>query len=125
MVRSSLLVVGLLLARGVAAHTGLAGSEPPAGATVSVVPPLAEIALTFTDEVRLTAVSLADASGAEKTLGALPRDAAAKFVISVEDPLDVGAYTIAWRAVGADTHVVSGEIPFAVIGPRLIAPRAP
>ena len=25
-----------------------------------------------------------------------------------------GYYTVAWRAVGADTHVVSGEINFAV-----------
>ena len=116
MVRSTLLVIGLLVAQCVFAHTELLGSEPSAGGLVQV--PVAEIVLTFSGEVRLTAVRLADASGAEKTLGALPKDVAARFVISVDEALDVGNYTIAWRAVGGDTHVVSGEIPFSVIGPR-------
>jgi methionine-rich copper-binding protein CopC len=70
--------------------------------------------LTFTGEVRLTAVGLADASGAAKALGPRPKDVGAKFVISVEEPLAAGEYKITWRAVGADTHVVSGEIPFRV-----------
>ena len=122
MVRPSLLLVGLVFAAAAAAHTGLTGSEPADGALVPG--PVTEITLTFADEVRLTAVALADAGGEQKTLGALPLDAAAKFVISVEEPLAVGDYTIVWRAVGADTHVVSGEIRFSVIGPRLIGPRA-
>jgi methionine-rich copper-binding protein CopC len=112
MVRLNLLVVGLVFAHGAAAHTELAGSEPAAGATVAA--PVGEIVLTFAGDVRLTAVTLADATGAAKTLGALPKDIAAKFTISVEVPLPPGAYTITWRAVGADTHVVSGEIPFSV-----------
>jgi methionine-rich copper-binding protein CopC len=117
MVRSSLLAVGLLLAHGACAHTGLAGSEPSAGATVAA--PVAEIVLAFTEDVRLTAVGLADAGGAEKALGPLPKDIAVRFVISVEEPLAAGDYTITWRAVGADTHVVSGEIGFSVSsGPR-------
>ena len=117
MVRSSLLVIGLLLVHGACAHTGLAGSEPAAGATV--VAPVAEIVLTFTAEVRLTAVELADAGGTDKAVGALPKVIATRFVVSVEEPLAAGDYTITWRAVGADTHVVSGEIPFSVSsGPR-------
>jgi methionine-rich copper-binding protein CopC len=120
MVRATLLVVGFLLAHEVWAHTGLASSEPSAGATVAA--PIAEIVLTFSGEVRLTAVGLTDSSGAEKTLGAFTKETAARFVISVEEALAVGDYTIVWRAVGADTHVVSGEIRFSVIGPRLIRP---
>lgn len=117
MVRSSLLVVVLLVAQSVFAHTELAGSEPSAGAAVAA--PVAEIVLTFAGDVRLTAVGLADASGAAKALGALSKDAAAEFVISVGETLAAGEYTITWRAVGADTHVVSGEIPFSVsAGPR-------
>jgi methionine-rich copper-binding protein CopC len=117
MVRSSLLVVGFLLAHGAYAHTGLASSEPSAGATVAA--PVAEIVLVFSDEVRLTAVALADGGGAETTLGAFAKETAARFVISVEEPLPPGEYTITWRAVGADTHVVAGEIPFSVgSGPR-------
>ena len=112
MVRSSMLLVGLLFASGATAHTGLAGSEPAAGA--SVVGPVTEIVLTFADEVRLTAVALADAGGTAKALGPLPKDAAAHFVIAVEEPLAPGQYEITWRAVGADTHVVSGKIAFSV-----------
>jgi methionine-rich copper-binding protein CopC len=93
-------------------------SEPAAGAAVTAV---TEIVLTFADEVRLTVVTLADASGAEKALGAFPNVPAARFVISVEESLRLGEYTLTWRAVGADTHVVSGEIPFSLIsGPRII-----
>jgi methionine-rich copper-binding protein CopC len=117
MVRSSLLVVGFLLAHGAFAHTGLASSEPSAGATLAA--PVAEIVLMFSGEVRLTAVVLTDGSDTEKALGAFAKETAARFVISVEEPLPPGEYTIMWRAVGADTHVVSGEIPFSVSsGPR-------
>jgi methionine-rich copper-binding protein CopC len=112
MVRPTLLVVGFLLAHGASAHTGLASSEPAAGATVAA--PIAEIVLTFSGEVRLTAVGLTDSSGADKTLGAFTHATAVMFAISIDEPLAPGDYTITWRAVGADTHVVSGEIPFSV-----------
>lgn len=117
MVRSSTLLVGLLFASAAAAHTELAGSEPSAGALV--VGPVAEIVLTFSGDVRLTAVALADAGGAEKTLGDILTDTAERFVIAIEEPLAPGEYVITWRAVGADTHVVAGEVPFSVTsGPR-------
>jgi methionine-rich copper-binding protein CopC len=112
MVRSSTLLLGFLFASGAAAHTGLASSEP--AADESVAGPVSEIVLTFSGEVRLTAVALTDSSDAAKTLGALPKDTAERFAIPVEESLAPGAYTITWRAVGADTHVVSGEISFSV-----------
>jgi methionine-rich copper-binding protein CopC len=34
----------------------------------------------------------------------------------VSAALAPGAYVIQWRAVGADTHIVSGEIGFVVEG---------
>jgi methionine-rich copper-binding protein CopC len=110
--------MGFLLAHQAYAHTGLASSEPSAGATV--VATVAEIVLVFSDEVRLTAVTLTDGGGAEKTLGTFAKETATRFVISVEETLPLGEYTITWRAVGADTHVVAGEIPFSVSsGPRV------
>jgi hypothetical protein len=117
MVRSSLQLVGFLIAHGASAHTGLASSEPAAGATVAA--PVVEIVLVFSDAVRLTAVALIESEGAERTLGAFAKETSARFVISIAEPLQAGEYTITWRAVGADTHVVSGEIPFSVSsGPR-------
>jgi methionine-rich copper-binding protein CopC len=76
-----------------------------------------EIGLKFSDGVRLTAVVLADASGGAKALGELPDDIAADFVVAVRDELAPGAYVATWRAVGADTHVITGEIHFTVTAP--------
>src|SRR5512143_1312130 len=95
-----------------AAHTPLTASVPAAKA--SVFAPLKEIVLEFGGDVRLTAVVLTDAQGAMKKVAAVPAAVAKKFTVAVEEDLRPGAYTVTWRAVGADTHVISGEIPFTV-----------
>ena len=111
----TLLVISLLLiVCETFAHTLLESSAPAANARADA--PVEEIVLEFADAVRLTAVTLSDASAASKALGAVPTDTAARFVIEVREPLAAGEYVITWRAVGADTHVVSGEIPFRVLG---------
>ena len=94
------------------AHTPLAASTPADKGSVAA--PVKEIALTFGADVRLTAVALADASGARKAVGEIPTGIAAKFTVAVQDELAPGDYVATWRAVGADTHVVSGEIHFTV-----------
>jgi methionine-rich copper-binding protein CopC len=106
-----LATVLLLAASVVAAHTALVSSTPKPKATVSAPK---EIGLLFADDVRLTAVVLVDASGAEKKMAALPTAVAKKFAVAIQDPLPPGAYTVTWRAVGADTHVVSGDFRFTV-----------
>ena len=111
MIRGITVLAGLLVAFNALAHTKLATSVPAADASVPAL--VAEIVLEFAGNVRLTAVTLTDTSGAEKMLGALPKDVAERFVIAVEEqPLPLGEYVITWRAVGADTHVISGEIRF-------------
>jgi methionine-rich copper-binding protein CopC len=112
MTRAATIVTLALLASPAFAHTKLAGSEP--AANTSLPSSVATIVLEFSDEVRLTAVTLADATGAQKALGSVSAQVAAKFTVEVREPLAPGDYLIAWRAVGADTHVVSGEIPFSV-----------
>jgi methionine-rich copper-binding protein CopC len=44
----------------------------------------------------------------------VPAAVAKKFTLAVEEDLKAGAYTVNWRAVGADTHVVSGDFSFTV-----------
>jgi hypothetical protein len=112
---ATVLSVALLLLGGVAsAHTKLTSSVPAADASVGQ--PVEELVLQFVEPVRLTAVTLVDASGDVKALSAVPADTAARFVIEVSEPLTAGYYAITWRAVGADTHIVSGEIAFRVAG---------
>jgi methionine-rich copper-binding protein CopC len=94
------------------AHTPLVSSEPAAGATVAA--PVQRLAFTFGGDVRLTAVTLADAAGAKHAVEEPPTAVAKQFDLAVRDRLDAGAYVVEWRAVGADTHVVSGEIRFEV-----------
>jgi copper resistance protein C len=95
-----------------AAHTPLTSSVPAAKTAVRA--PVTEIALEFGGDVRLTAVVLTDGQGATKKLGAVPTAIGSKFRLPVQDDLKPGEYTVTWRAVGADTHVISGDFRFTV-----------
>ena len=107
---AALAVVGLALPAY--AHTPLTSSQPAAGSTVAA--PIKEIVLEFGGDVRLTALALADATGKQKKVADVPTEIAKKFALAVRDELAPGDYVATWRAVGADTHVVSGEIKFSV-----------
>ncbi len=96
------------------AHTPLTSSEPANGATVAA--PVRRITLEFGGEVRLTTVSLTDAQGTAQHIEDPPIATASKFMLGVADALAPGDYMITWRAVGADTHVISGEVKFTVTG---------
>ena len=104
----------LLVAFGsiAAAHTPLTASVPAPKATV--FRPVKEIVLEFGGDVRLTAVVLTDSQGGNKKVAAVPAVIAKKFTLAVEEDLKPGAYTVNWRAVGGDTHVVSGDFGFTV-----------
>lgn len=111
MKRSIGLVLGLVLAVAAHAHTQLKASSPAAEA--SVAPPKA-LDLEFAGDVRLTSVQLTDSAGAAKHLDAVPQDVASKFSLAIHEPLAPGAYKVVWRAVGGDTHIISGEFSFTV-----------
>ena len=95
-----------------AAHTPLTATVPAAKATVSA--PIKEVVLEFGGDVRLTAFVLTDAEGGNKKVAAVPPAVAKKFALAVEEDLKPGTYTVNWRAVGSDTHVVSGDFRFTV-----------
>jgi methionine-rich copper-binding protein CopC len=98
-----------------AAHTALTDSTPAAGDEVRT--PVAEVALAFNAAVRLTAVIVADADGNRHEIEAAPQEPAARFALDLLEPLPAGRYVLSWRAVGADTHIVSGDVPFTVVTP--------
>ena len=107
-----LLAIGLSLMATVAfAHTQLSSSMPADQATVTAAPDKLELA--FSEAVRLTALSLEDSAGKGYELGALPTTTQREFALSMP-ALPAGSYSVGWRAVGADAHVVSGEIHFSV-----------
>jgi hypothetical protein len=75
-----------------------------------------ELVLEFAGDVRLTAVSIATAGGERKAVDPPPETIGAKFMVAVRDELSPGEYVVTWRAVGGDTHVVSGEFRFTISG---------
>ena len=108
---SVLIGVLALTALNVHAHTVLSSSVPADNAVETDAPE--SITLTFSTEVRLTGLSMEDAAGTVIDLGAIPTATQRAFVLPAPE-LVAGAYLVTWRAVGADSHVVSGEFRFEV-----------
>jgi len=94
------------------AHTPLQSSMPADRTTVTA--PVREIVLEFGSDVRLTAIVLVDSHGQSKKVAEAPIEIASKFALAVREELTPEDFVASWRAVGADTHVVSGEIKFTV-----------
>ena len=97
-----------------AVHFALSKSEPAAEAAVS---PPEELRLWFTqapqDNSMLIRLMAGDA--VVETGPALPDSEDDKvYSAAVGRTLEQGGYSIAWRAMAADGHVVRGEIPFTV-----------
>lgn len=93
------------------AHTQLSSSTPADGTVLDAAP--TEIVLHFPEPVRLTSLSIeSDASG-KQDLGPLPSSASAKFAVA-SPSLPDGSYVVNWRALSADTHVMTGTLGFKV-----------
>ena len=103
-------VLGLVLSLSAFAHTQLSSSVPADEAQLDAAPK--ELKLTFSEAVRLTAVSIDHAS--EKRPIELEAEAAAKEFTVALPALEPGDYVVEWRALSEDTHVVSGEIRFTI-----------
>lgn len=94
------------------AHTHLKKSVPQEKSVLTVAP--SNVLLQFTQPVRLTAVTLQkDGEKEVRKLGPLPKDAAADFTLPVES-VGAGAYTVNWRVVGGDNHVMAGALHFSI-----------
>ena len=106
------IALGFAVAMAAYAHTPLQTSVPAADTSVSAPKALE---LTCGGEVRLTSVSLTDSTGAAKHLDSVPTAIASTFSLAVHEPLSPGAYKVVWRAVGGDTHIISGELAFTVV----------
>jgi methionine-rich copper-binding protein CopC len=101
-------------------HLRLLRAEPVIDSTVVGSP--AMIRLWFSEPVRLkaTSVKVTDGSGAAVGLGPLSRDTAATAPVvgKVLKALAPGRYTVAWRTMGRDSHVVKGQYTFTVLAAK-------
>lgn len=96
------------------AHTELSSSTPADAAVVHASPEA--ITLQFSEPVRLTSLSIEGVTG-KQNLGSLPSSPSAEFSIEAPSLAD-GSYVVAWRAMSADTHVMTGEFSFTVNSAR-------
>ncbi len=84
----------------------------------STVPSPEEVRLWFTQEPQENSVSIRVIDGAGDALATSEptRDAADRKImsVSVDRRLPAGAYTVAWRGIGDDGHVVRGDFGFTV-----------
>ena len=103
--------IGVLAAQTALAHTELSATVPADRAMIAEAPP--EVQLTFSEPVRLTALTIQPEGAAKQSLGPLPPATTEKFTIALP-ALGDGHYVVSWRALSEDTHVMNGEFMFAV-----------
>lgn len=94
------------------AHTHLEMAMPADNAVLADPP--ANLMLHFSAATRLTALSLQKEGEKEaKSVGPLPKEASKAITVPLE-PLSPGKYTVNWRVVGNDNHVMNGALHFTV-----------
>ena len=93
------------------AHAHLVASTPAAGAKLRAAP--TELALEFSEAAQLTALSIARVGEAPVKLAA-PTAAATRIRIALP-PLKPGEWTVRFRALSADGHLLPGTLTFTLL----------
>ncbi|WP_310725758.1 copper resistance protein CopC [Streptomyces sp. N2A] len=130
-----LLVVAVALAGALlggaapaSAHAALTGSTPAQGSVVDQAPE--QVALTFSEGVAMgdDSIRVLDPQGKRVDRGKLRNlcsGSTVKYGTGLPPGLRDGTYTVAWQAVSADSHPVSGAFTFSIGAPsKTTAPVA-
>ena len=112
-------LLGALLAGAgpASAHAVLTGSNPKDGAVVATAPK--EVTLTFSEEIAMgeDSIRVLEPSGKRADTAEI-RDlgtgGTVAYGVELHSGLPDGTYTVAWQAVSADSHPVSGAFTFAI-----------
>ena len=107
----SMVAAVALLPASAFAHAHLLRSSPAENAVLDKSP--AAATLVFAEPVTLTAVKVESKEGVKTAIKQLPEKPTAEASVPLP-PLALGHYTISWRAVSDDGHLMSGEIHFSV-----------
>jgi copper transport protein len=109
------ILLALALPAGAAAHARLVGSKPADGAVLATAPK--DVKLLYDDEIRPAGGDrVVDARGRSVLAGPARRlsgnDRA--LVLPLRPGLTRGSYTVRWRVVSNDGHLITGVLAFAV-----------
>ncbi|WP_405807430.1 copper resistance protein CopC [Streptomyces sp. NBC_00210] len=123
-------LVGALLAGAspASAHAALTGSNPKDGAVVATAPK--DVTLTFSEQVAMgnDSIRVLEPSGkrADKAkIRNLSTGGKVSYGVDLLPGLPNGTYTVAWQAVSADSHPVSGAFTFAIGAPSATSAALP
>ncbi|WP_405821440.1 copper resistance protein CopC [Streptomyces sp. NBC_00838] len=102
------------------AHAALTASDPKDGAVVDVAPK--DVTLTFSEQIAMGDDSIRVLDPSSKRVDvAKMRDLSGggtvRYAVGLKPGLPDGTYTVAWQAVSADSHPVSGAFTFSVGAP--------
>ncbi|MFJ7997107.1 copper resistance CopC/CopD family protein [Streptomyces sp. NPDC096310] len=102
------------------AHAALTGSTPEDGAVVATAPQ--DITLTFSEQIAMGDDSIRVLDPDNKRADTakirdLGTGSTVKYGVALKAGLPDGTYTVAWRAVSADSHPVSGAFTFSIGAP--------
>ena len=103
-----------LLASAADAHPRLKMAGPAPGSTVKDAPKAIRIQFSEAIELALSGVEVKNTAGEAQKLGAptvSPTDKT-QLIVPVAADLKPGKYTVAWHAVGDDTHRETGSFTF-------------
>jgi methionine-rich copper-binding protein CopC len=115
-----LIAVIVLVERAPAAtpdmHLRLVRAVPAADTTIAVAPTEVKLYFSEVPQVRVTTVKLINAAKQEFALGEAKADANDGKIVSapVTTSVAAGTWTVTWRTMARDGHVVSGEYRFTL-----------
>ncbi|MEJ1965371.1 MAG: copper resistance CopC family protein [Gammaproteobacteria bacterium] len=93
------------------AHAHLKEAQPAEGSVVTAAP--ANIVLKFSEAAQITALTLQKEGEAEQKIAPLPTAPAAQLSVPVPK-LAPGKYTVNWRVVSDDKHIMAGKLHFTI-----------
>ncbi|MET9557876.1 copper resistance protein CopC [Streptomyces sp. NPDC006645] len=127
---TAVLTVGLFgaLAGTASAHAALTGSDPKDGAVVDVAP--RDVTLTFSEQIAMGDDSIRVLDPTSKRVDVakmrdLSQGGTVRYAVDLKPGLPDGTYTVAWQAVSADSHPVSGAFTFSVGAPSATTATVP
>lgn len=128
LVLAALLATLFTAAGPASAHAALTASDPRDGAVVATAP--AQVTLSFSEGVAMNddSIRVLDPQGKRVDTGEL-RDLCSgntiRYGTALHAGLPNGTYTVAWQAVSADSHPVSGAFTFSIGAPSATAVSLP
>ncbi|MFF0062961.1 copper resistance CopC/CopD family protein [Streptomyces sp. NPDC005279] len=115
-------LIGALLAGAnpASAHAALTGSNPKDGAVVATAP--SNVTLTFSEQIAMgnDSIRVLEPSGKradQAKIRDLGTGGKVMYGVDLLPGLPKGTYTVAWQAVSADSHPVSGAFTFSIGAP--------